>query len=63
MKTLAATHAEQGVPVAFLDGGMLAWETDGLRVERPERARSRSGGDDIRSPPRGPTLIRSVAPV
>jgi thioredoxin 1/putative thioredoxin len=34
-KDLATTLAEQGVPVAFLEGGMLAWESDGLPVERP----------------------------
>jgi thioredoxin 1/putative thioredoxin len=34
-KDLAATLAEQGVPVAFLEGGFLAWESDGLPIERP----------------------------
>lgn len=34
-KDLAATLAEQGMPVSFLDGGMLAWEADGLPIERP----------------------------
>jgi thioredoxin-like negative regulator of GroEL len=34
-KDLAATLAEQGVPVAFLEGGFLAWESEGLKVERP----------------------------
>jgi thioredoxin 1/putative thioredoxin len=34
-KDLATTLAEQGVPVAFLEGGMLAWESEGLPVERP----------------------------
>jgi thioredoxin len=34
-KELAATLAAQGVPVAFLDGGFLAWESEGLPVERP----------------------------
>jgi thioredoxin 1/putative thioredoxin len=34
-KDLAATLAEQGVPVAFLEGGFLAWESEGLPVERP----------------------------
>ncbi len=33
-KELAAKLAEQGVPVAFLEGGILAWEADGLRIER-----------------------------
>jgi thioredoxin len=34
-KSLAETLAEQGAPVAFLEGGMLAWEAEGLPVERP----------------------------
>jgi thioredoxin 1/putative thioredoxin len=34
-KELAATLAEQGVPVAFLEGGILAWEAEGLPIERP----------------------------
>jgi thioredoxin 1/putative thioredoxin len=34
-KDLAAVLAESGMPIAFLDGGMLAWEADGLPVERP----------------------------
>jgi thioredoxin 1/putative thioredoxin len=34
-KDLAAKLAEQGVPVAFLEGGILAWEAEGLPVERP----------------------------
>jgi thioredoxin 1/putative thioredoxin len=34
-KDLAATMAEQGMPIAFLEGGMLAWEADGLPIERP----------------------------
>jgi thioredoxin 1/putative thioredoxin len=34
-KDLATSLAEQGVPVAFLEGGMLAWESEGLPVERP----------------------------
>lgn len=34
-KELAATLAAQGVPVAFLDGGFLAWESEGLPVEQP----------------------------
>ncbi|RYE83971.1 MAG: rhodanese-like domain-containing protein, partial [Myxococcales bacterium] len=33
-KELAARLAEQGMPVAFLDGGLLAWESDGLPIER-----------------------------
>ena len=34
-KALAEQLAEQGVPVAFLDGGILAWEAEGLPIERP----------------------------
>lgn len=33
-KELAATLAEQGVPVAYLEGGLLAWEAEGLPIER-----------------------------
>ena len=35
-KDLAAKLAEQGIPVAFLEGGVLAWEAAGLRLERPD---------------------------
>lgn len=35
-KELADKLAEQGVPVGFLDGGFLAWEAEGLPVERPD---------------------------
>jgi thioredoxin 1/putative thioredoxin len=34
-KDLASKLADQGVPVAFLEGGILAWESEGLPVERP----------------------------
>jgi thioredoxin 1/putative thioredoxin len=34
-KEMAALLAEQGVPVAFLEGGLLGWEAEGLPVERP----------------------------
>ncbi|MFO0736949.1 MAG: thioredoxin domain-containing protein [Labilithrix sp.] len=34
-KDLAAKMEEQGTPVAFLEGGILAWEAEGLPVERP----------------------------
>ena len=34
-KELAGKLAEQGVPVSFLEGGVLAWEAAGLPVERP----------------------------
>jgi thioredoxin len=35
-KDLAAKLAEQGVPVAFLEGGVLGWEAAGHRLERPD---------------------------
>ena len=35
-KDLAAKLAEQGVPVAFLEGGVLAWEAAGFRLQRPD---------------------------
>jgi thioredoxin 1 len=35
-KDLAAKLAEQGLPVAFLEGGVLAWEASGLKLERPD---------------------------
>jgi thioredoxin 1/putative thioredoxin len=34
-KELAATLAEQGLPVAFLEGGILAWEAEGLPIDKP----------------------------
>ena len=34
-KELASRLADQGVPVAYLEGGLLAWEAEGLPVERP----------------------------
>ena len=33
-KDLASRLAEQGVPVAFLEGGLLGWEAEGLPIER-----------------------------
>lgn len=33
-KELAERMADQGTPVAFLEGGILAWEAEGLKVER-----------------------------
>jgi|SRR5580658_6537480 thioredoxin-like negative regulator of GroEL len=33
-KDLADRLNEQGVPVAFLEGGILAWESEGLPIER-----------------------------
>lgn len=34
-KDLAAKLAQAGVPVSYLDGGVLAWEAAGLPIERP----------------------------
>jgi thioredoxin 1/putative thioredoxin len=33
-KDMSQKLAEQGVPVAFLEGGILAWEAEGLPVAR-----------------------------
>ncbi len=33
-KDMAERLAEQGTPIAFLEGGMLGWEADGLPIER-----------------------------
>ncbi|MCL2448276.1 MAG: thioredoxin [Polyangiaceae bacterium] len=33
-KGLSEKLAEQGLPVAFLEGGLLAWEADGLPIQR-----------------------------
>lgn len=35
-KELCAKLAEQGMPVAFLEGGVLGWEATGYPLERPE---------------------------
>jgi thioredoxin len=35
-KDLAARLAEQGMPVAFLEGGVLGWEASGYGLERPD---------------------------
>ncbi len=35
-KDLAAKLAEQGVPVAFLEGGVLGWEAAGFSLDRPD---------------------------
>ena len=35
-KELADRLAQAGVPVAFLEGGLLAWEAEGLGVVRPD---------------------------
>jgi thioredoxin len=34
-RELAATLAEEGVPVGFLEGGILGWEAAGLPVHKP----------------------------
>jgi thioredoxin 1/putative thioredoxin len=34
-KDLAARLAEQGMPVAFLEGGVLGWEAAGFELDRP----------------------------
>jgi thioredoxin len=33
-KELSERLTEQGIPVAFLEGGLLAWEAEGLPIER-----------------------------
>ncbi len=33
---LSAQLAKQGLPVSFLEGGVLAWESAGLRLTRPD---------------------------
>jgi thioredoxin len=35
-KDIAARLAEQGMPVAFLEGGVLGWEASGFDLERPD---------------------------
>jgi thioredoxin len=35
-KALSAKLTEQGMPVAFLEGGVLHWEAEGLPLERPD---------------------------
>lgn len=35
-KDMAARLAEQGVPVSFLEGGVLGWEAAGLPLDRPD---------------------------
>ena len=34
-RELAGRLADEGMPVAFLEGGMLGWEAEGLPIERP----------------------------
>jgi thioredoxin 1/putative thioredoxin len=35
-KELAETLAKEGMPVAFLEGGLLAWEAAGFELDRPD---------------------------
>jgi thioredoxin 1/putative thioredoxin len=35
-KDLAQKFAEEGMPVAFLEGGLLGWEASNLELERPD---------------------------
>ncbi|MFO7177807.1 MAG: thioredoxin domain-containing protein [Pseudomonadota bacterium] len=35
-KDLAAKLAQQGIQIAFLEGGVLAWEASGFPLERPD---------------------------
>ena len=35
-KALAEKLAQEGMPVAFLEGGLLGWESAGLELERPD---------------------------
>ncbi len=35
-KELAEKLSEQGVPVNFLEGGVLGWEASGFELERPD---------------------------
>jgi thioredoxin 1/putative thioredoxin len=35
-KALALTLTSEGAPIAFLEGGMLGWEAEGLPVDRPD---------------------------
>jgi len=35
-KELADKLAEGGMPIAFLEGGLLAWEAEGFPIERPD---------------------------
>ncbi|WP_437877778.1 thioredoxin [Sorangium sp. So ce513] len=35
-KEIATKLAEEGVPVAFLEGGFLSWEAEALPIERPD---------------------------
>jgi thioredoxin 1/putative thioredoxin len=33
-KEMSEKLVEEGLPVAFLEGGLLAWEADGLPIQR-----------------------------
>lgn len=35
-QALATKLSDAGVPIAFLEGGFLAWEAEGLSIERPD---------------------------
>ena len=35
-KELAGKLAEEGAPVAYLEGGVLGWEAEGFPMERPD---------------------------
>jgi thioredoxin 1/putative thioredoxin len=35
-KTLSEELAHDGMGVVFLEGGVLAWESEGLPIERPD---------------------------
>lgn len=35
-KDLAEKLAQEGMPIAFLEGGLLGWEAAGLQLERPD---------------------------
>lgn len=35
-KELAEKLAQEGMPIAFLEGGLLGWESDGFELERPD---------------------------
>ena len=53
-KEMADKLAEQGVPVGFLEGGFLAWEAEGLPVERPTEPLRRASLGRAASPRRPP---------
>ena len=54
-KALAEKLASEGMPVMFLEGGMLGWESEGLPVERgsqSEASRAEGSGSSRGSAPR-----------